>query len=280
METTTSTAHLLCVASYVNSAQADLARMLLAMEHIPAYLDNAALVTWFWHYSNLTGGAKVVVSSLDTEQAAEVLSPASEPISVVPPPWTCVKCGERVDSSWATCWHCGASTDGEEDPNFYGQPVVLPFSLTCSPRTVSILLGVSGPLLYLLSHGSLSLLAVWFASVVPVLLLRTFWAADEDDMPRAEYLPDRAVADREAESVADGYTAIEETVLRAWQSAVLGLFFTPLAFYAIWILLWLKLPDEPLAPREQRRYFGAWAFSVAPMAFFAWWVTCLVRYAF
>ncbi len=67
---------------------------------------------------------------------------------------------------------------------------------------------------------------------------------------------------------ADGYTVIEETVLRAWQASVLSMSFPPLALYAIWLLLRLKLPEEPLKPREQRRYLGAWIFSMLSIAAF------------
>ena len=258
--------------------------MLLAMEDIPAYLDNAALVTWFWQYSNLTGGARVLVSSLDAERAEAVLWPSRETIPVAPPPRKCVKCSEHVDSLWVTCWHCGASTDGEEDPNFFQEPTILPFPLRCSRKTFSTLVGISGPLLYLLSHGALPLLVLWFVAVVAMLVLRSWWPADKGGTEPAVDVPDLAeiglAAEATGEAAADGYTVIEETVLQAWQSAVLSLGFLPLAFYAIWLLLRLDLREEPLAPSEQRRYLGAWAFSVVPTAMFAWWVLCLVRCGF
>lgn len=118
MNATSTTPRLLRVASFVNSAQADLARMQLAMEDIPAFLGNAAFVTWFWHYSNATGGAKVFVSSSDAERAVAVLRPLHETAPAVLPPWKCLKCRQNIDADWKTCWHCGAAMDGEEDPNF------------------------------------------------------------------------------------------------------------------------------------------------------------------
>ena len=272
MNTTMTTPRLVRVASFVNSAQADLARMQLAMEDIPAYLGNAVWVTWFWHYSNATGGARVYVSSSDTERAVAVLRQSRETVPAALPPWTCMKCGEHVDVSWNICWHCGTSTDGEEDPNFYEQPVVLPFPLKCSQRTWSTIIGVSGPLLFFVSHGSLALLMEWFAVVAVMLTLRTCWPTDEDRTEPATETPDLAAIDLAAETTeqdaADGYTAIEETVLRAWQAAVLSLSFPPLALYAIWLLLRLDLPEEPLKSREQRRYLGAWVFSMLPIAAF------------
>ena len=33
--------------------------------------------------------------------------------------WTCSKCGESVDDSLNTCWKCGTSSEGVEDPAFH-----------------------------------------------------------------------------------------------------------------------------------------------------------------
>jgi hypothetical protein len=32
--------------------------------------------------------------------------------------WTCENCGETVEDNFEICWSCGASYEGEEDPNF------------------------------------------------------------------------------------------------------------------------------------------------------------------
>ncbi len=32
--------------------------------------------------------------------------------------WTCQNCGENVEDNFEICWSCGASYEGEEDPNF------------------------------------------------------------------------------------------------------------------------------------------------------------------
>jgi hypothetical protein len=32
--------------------------------------------------------------------------------------WKCVRCGETVSDQLGCCWHCGASRDGEIDPEF------------------------------------------------------------------------------------------------------------------------------------------------------------------
>ena len=233
------------MASFVNSAQADLARMQLAMEDIPTFLGSATLVTWFWHYSNFSGGAKVFVSAADAERAVAVLRPSREAAPLAPP-WECKRCGEHIEESWKTCWRCGTATDGEEDPDFFEPPAVLPFPLSSSPRTWAIIIGVAIPLIFLFSHASLTLLIAWFIVVAAVLALQSLWPATED---RAEAEPATADLVAEvAEPVADdGYAAIEErSPRRAWQAAVLSLRFPPLAVDAIWLLVRLSLSEEPL----------------------------------
>jgi hypothetical protein len=32
--------------------------------------------------------------------------------------WTCLKCGEDVETGFEVCWSCGTSKDGTEDPDF------------------------------------------------------------------------------------------------------------------------------------------------------------------
>ena len=159
--------------------------------------------------------------------------------------------------------------DGEEDSNFFEQPAVLPFPLPFSPRTWAIIIGIAAPLLLLLSHGSLIMLIGWCAAVAAMLALRSLWPATDDRAEPAAAVPD-LVAETVEPVVSGGYTVIEETVLRAWQSAVLGLRFPPLVLYAIWLLLRLSLSEEPLKPREVRRCIGAWIFSVFTLVIFLW----------
>ncbi len=273
----TTAPRLVRVTSYLNAAQADLARMQLAVEGIPAYLENAAFLSWLWHYSNATGGVKLYVLDADAERAHAVLWSWRQAVVVALPPWTCPNCAADVDAAWMTCWHCGASTDGEEDPNFWEQPTVEMFPLKCSESTLAPMIGISGPLLLLLSPGSFLLFTLWVVVVVALLCMwQTMRPADED-RSTPEYDAIRcavveSVAQPAEQSTADGYAMIEETILRAWQAAVLSLWFPPLAFYALWLLRRLALPEEPLKPREQRRYLGAWTFSLIVIATCLCWV--------
>jgi hypothetical protein len=255
---------LVLAASCENSAQADLARMRLAMEDIPAFLGNAALVTWFWQYSNATGGARVYVSACDAERADAILRPSRETVPAAPSPWECSKCGEQIDEHWKTCWRCGTSIDGENELNFLDEPVVAPCPVKFTAKTWAIIVVGMLPLVLFLSHGSLLLLLEWCAAIAVTLVLKSLWPGGEGgEEPAAGAYGIAATdsAEGAAEEVpADGYMVIEETVLRAWQAAFLSLWFLPLALYAIWLLLRVSLLEEPLKPRELRRYVGAWVF--------------------
>lgn len=109
----------------------------------------------------------------------------------------------------------------------------------------------------------------WCAAIAAMLALRSLWPATDDRAEPAVAVPD-LVAETVEPVVSEGYTVIEETVLRAWQSAVLGLWFPPLVLYAIWLLLRLSLSEEPLKPREVRRCIGAWIFSAFTLVIFLW----------
>jgi hypothetical protein len=264
--------------SYLNVAQADLAQIQLAAEGISAYLENAAFLSWFWHYSIATGGVKLWVLEGDAQVAQTVLWSWREAAPATEAPWQCLKCGEAVDPAWTTCWHCGASRYGEEDASFGEQPAVGTPPWRCSERTLATIVGLSGPLVFLASRGSLSALAVWVVAVVWLRMLQNWQAADEDrtgsDVDRPGRPTVEPVIEAAEPGTADDYTQPEETILRAWQAAVLSLWFSPLLLYSLWLLWELALPASPLRPREQRRYIGAWVFNVLGLAqaTFPFWI--------
>ena len=250
-------------------------QMQLAGEGISARLENAAFLSWFWHYSIATGGVKLWVLEGDAQDAQAVLWSWRETASVTGTPWQCPKSGESVDSAWSTCWHCGVSKDGEEDPSFWEQPALESPPWRCSERTLATIVGLSGPLVFLLSRGSLPALAIWVVAVVWLRMLQNWQVAEEDgkrsDVDRPSRLMVEAAPEDAARATADDDTQLEETIRRAWQTAVLSLWFFPLVFYSLWLLWRLALPEGPLHPREQRRYVGAWAFNCFELAKAAFW---------
>ncbi len=104
--------------SYLDLPRADLARIALAREEIPAAFGNANFLSWFWHYSNAVGGVTIYVRRCEAELARGVLAAASTKITESLPPWICPSCGQRVAGQWDACWQCGHLADGTQ-----GSPV-------------------------------------------------------------------------------------------------------------------------------------------------------------
>jgi hypothetical protein len=270
------------VTSYWNVAQADLAQMLLAAEGVPVHLENAAFLSWCWHYANAAGGVKVCVPDGDIQRAQGVLWSCRETASVTESPWPCPKCGAAVDSAWNICWHCGTSKNGEEDAGFWEPPALGSRLWQCSERAMATIVGLSGPFVFLLSRGSLPALLVWVVAVVWLRMLQNWPAADagHEGPGIAEPSPVVETIEETAEvPTSEDYAKLEDTILRAWQAAVLSLWFPPLVFYSLWLLWKLPLPAEPLRPREQRRYLGAWAFNalMVALATFPLWSALVFR---
>jgi len=260
MASTTTAPRLVRVASYLNSAEAELARVLLAMDGIPAWLENAALVLWVWYYSNAVGGVKVVVPQPEAERAWTILHPPRESDGEDRPHGTCPACEAQLDSDWIVCWRCGCTAEGEPDSDFFAPPPLVPFPLKCSPPVLAAIVGMSGPLLFLLTAGYLPLLIFWMLAVVLVLGIRSLWAGDEVGVEPSADLPSQSDSEEEPDSVAQ--IAFEAAVYRAWKAAVFGMSFPPLALYSLWLLMRLDAPDAPLCPREQRRCLGALTISL------------------
>jgi hypothetical protein len=250
------------VASWLTVPEADLAQMLLEAEEIPSWLENAALVSWFWHYNNATGGVKLCVRSPDVARTEAVLRRPLPIDEAASPPWQCPKCQAQVEATWTTCWHCGASAEGQEAPEFFEEPSVDHSVWRGSGWAITIIIGLSGPLVLALSHMSAFALLAWALGVGCLLAMQTLQPADAELDGQSRIGPDREVGIDEP-PISQGYVRFEQSILRAWHSAVLSVWFFPLALYAVWLLVRLDRPEEPWKPRERRRYFGAWTFSMA-----------------
>ena len=251
--------------------------MLLEAENIPSWLENAALVSWFWHYNNATGGVKLCVRSPDVARLEAVLRRPPPIDQVAPPPWQCPKCQAQVEATWTTCWHCGASAEGQEDPEFFDQPGVDHSVWRGSRWAITIIIGLSGPVVLALSHMSAFALLAWALGVGCLLAMQTSQPADAELDGQSRLGLDREVGIDEP-PISQAYARFEQTVLRAWQSAGVSLWFSPLALYAIWLLLRLDWPEEQWKPRERRRYFGAWAFIAVYLS--SWAIIPLILHVF
>ena len=229
------------VASYLNVAQADVARMQLAMEDIPARLDNAALVSWCWHYSNATGGVKVLVPEECLDRARTVISSPFGPADSPPPNWSCPRCQAEVDGRWHYCWSCGSTAGGEEDPDFRkgGQPAraAPPDSSDSTGYIRSQYVAVLATLLFLLvfvlSHGSLSAVLILLACFLFGALFRWLWdhAASAAAVERGSEEEPEPHNDTEP-IVSENDALAEVLVLRLWTTSIFGVLWSPL--FALW----------------------------------------------
>lgn len=145
------------VASFVFPYEADMARFRLELEGIPSRTAGDAFVGYFWHYSNATGGVKVLVRDEDAARAVEILTETQPPPRRKPTPappaspepqaekdtppseaeltttdrlqprrWACDRCGARVPSDFEVCWACGADVEGQLDPEFQKADTPIP----------------------------------------------------------------------------------------------------------------------------------------------------------
>jgi hypothetical protein len=268
------------VGSYLNVSEAELARCRLAMEGIPARLDNAALVLWFWHYSNATGRVKVLVSRRHVSRARLVLSSDPTPAQSGAPPRTCPKCGTEVDALWDYCWSCGAARDGTEDASFFQEPAAPAAKSRLSPVQRSILAFVL-TLFGLLAVRVLDGAIIYFAPIALIVLLVVWLWGGTADSTKGEGISafpetsnERA---RQDSPEVERLREVGDQILRIWQAAVLGLFmFPPLVVFPLWWLVKLKLPDARLRNRDRWRYRGAWVVSVVGIPFAAFWMFAVI----
>jgi hypothetical protein len=280
-------APLVCVASYLNVAQADLVRMQLAMEDIPARLDNTALVSWFWHYSNATGGVKVLVPEEYLDRARTITSPPPESPEPPSPHWACPRCHAEVDGRWHYCWSCGSTASGEKDPDFHdeGQLARAATAESCDSTgyvrsqhaaVTAVLLFL---LVFVLSHGSPSAVLILFACFVFGALFRWLWdhavsaagTAAEQDVEKVSKPHD----DTEP-PLAENDAFAEVLVMRLWATSIFGMLWSPLfALWAIGLVLRLTTMGATLRLRDRFRYRCSLVFIVVGSLSFYWlaWAT-------
>lgn len=264
-----------CVASYLNSCEAELARVRLAQEDIPAFLENAGLVLWGWYYSNAVGGVKVFVPESETDRAWSILHPSDEPDGELFSPRE--RPTREEDGEADLTGDEGDTDDANQshDTELIIPPAESEFPLKFSPPVVAAIICCSGLVVLFGMRDDPLVLAIWAFIVVLVLAMRSVWRADEDDSTPPEDQPDQNATD--TDDVSDDYGEIEAAVGQAWKAAVLSLLFMPLAIYSLWILLrlfWITSDDvestPPLWPRETRRIIMALTISFVELLLFVW----------
>jgi hypothetical protein len=265
---------LIRISSNLSLWEAELGRARLAGEGISAWLDNATLVLWFWHYSNAVGGVKLHVLESDAERAREIVVPVQGQPGDSRPPWNCPVCGQRVDGGWEICWSCGSSVDGTPAP---------PRGAEKAPTESSSRVGAAGQsgLLLWAAFALISVLLVTgrlFAATLAwaIFVLSVAWGRrlrsdeGESEGPTEEDGHESEPDDDPARQSRERPRRMGEAIaLRAWQASVLGFFwFPPLLLYSTWLLVRLNGSGLPVGRLGNYRRCATWIISLAGILLF------------
>ncbi|HUT90074.1 MAG TPA: hypothetical protein VMY37_11295 [Thermoguttaceae bacterium] len=255
------------VASRLSLWEAELARARLASGGISAWLGNANLVLWAWHYRDAVGGVTLHVLDSDAELAREIIDPARTQARDDQPPWTCPTCSRPVDGSWEICWNCGRFADGSQPPATACQDAVQGLPRRAEPRAGNglITMAVLAIMALLISTGSLYAgMLAWAVLGVSVALYRaTAGGGGEDSRPEdGHFVEPQPIDDPAWESLERRRRMGESIALRAWRASVLGFFcFPPLLLYSGRLLIRLNLGKTPVGRAGLRRWLGAWCVT-------------------
>ena len=257
---------LVTVTSCLDVPRADLVRLALAREGIPAALGNANFLSWCWHYSNAVGGVTIHVRHRDAENAREVLTAARARPSVSLPPWICSSCGQQVAGQWDVCWQCGHLADGTPGDPLAEEVVAQPNGDSeagkwqASPRLFAVALCV-GLAVVLLKCGLKPLVLLAPFVCFFVFLLQRLG-------PRPGQQPEPQGVTESGDLPAPGASAARSRVSRAlvqraWQAAVIAvLTFPPLGFYSMRLLCKLVRRGTPLSRADRWRFWMALLLSI------------------
>ena len=234
------------VGTFATPVEADALRLLLEAEGIRALLADEATVGMNWLLGNAVRGVKVVVADDDYARAMQIIADAATNSAdragenASRAPWSCSVCGENVTADFEVCWACGASRDGQPDPEFAVGSVAEPFA--AEEEETPTVADDSPPPAEAAAGG------------------------DESNPFRSPLEHDPASAAPHAEAA--GAVEDDETALRAWRASVIGLVYCPpiLQLYSIALLISLVFKARPLSPAASRHCFGAWLVNIAVLS--------------
>jgi hypothetical protein len=245
-------------ATYLTPVEGEILRAQLGFAGIPASLSNVELVTWFWHLSNAVGGVALHVAAEDASAAEELLRPGDDNPPTALVPWPCAGCGELLPHDWHVCWRCGATAEGDRDPNFLGGPPASPIW--------HYLHGLDAP------GGLVLLLAALVLVFPPALVVIGLWIVIGSISPAPAYADETAlVTVSDPNAAADIPAAVteegDELCARALRTALFGLcWLAPLLLLSVGMLISFDAAQKPTGPRGRRWYVMAWAINLAALS--------------
>jgi hypothetical protein len=274
-------ASLVRVRSFLGVAEAELARIRLAMDGISARLSNAELVIWFWHYSNVTGGVKLFVKESDLPQAAIILSPQPVPLQFQPPRWICPKCRADVDGQWSFCWSCGTSKTGEEDPDFHTWYRDLSNGSLAGKTYTNVIAAIISVLylvLFLVFKGSLSIVVAWLSTLTLWVLISRFLSLHKTPMFNAAELESEGdnFSATYYDPARDEFSPADDIAYKLWKAAVFSIYSLILFFFAIWFWFKIQKVASSLSQKGCRHYYYSSLIIILIIMLYGWMTLWLI----
>jgi hypothetical protein len=238
---------LVTVATYLNAAEARLARAALVGAGIRAVLSNDATSDVLSHVGTALGGVKLIVDEKDAERAVAVLagdSAGDGGVTKPAGPWNCPQCGEENPAEFQSCWSCQAEYGATGEANIGADADAA--SHGAAPPSAD-----EGPVDFTYRDESAAAESTSVASRSTEDKLNPY-ASPLKVAPPPE-TPDEEV-DEEAEA----------TVGRAYRAALIGIILCPplLNVYSVWLLMSVALTKGRLGPAATRTLYVAWAFNI------------------
>ncbi len=262
------------VTSCLDVPRADLVRLTLAREGIPAVLGNATFLYWFWHYSNAVGGVTLHVRNEDVNEAREVLLAARAKPSASLPPWICSSCGQRIAGQWDACWQCGHATDGTPASPYTESSPAQPQDAADAGIWLNVPRLFTAVAVVLFVLMLVNLRWRWnppliLVPLVVILITSLLWqfegSSSRESQSQGPAEPDDQFSHNHSIARSEVSKAI---VRRAWQAAVIAAFtFPPLGFYSMRLLWKLAQRDTPLSWPDTWRCWTAFVLNVVTILF-------------
>ena len=256
--------NLVKVATYMNSARADLVCGILEGNGIQAFADGANTNTMMSHVGSALG-ARVLVPAKDVDRALEIIEAIEEESAVPGSDWYCGRCKEHVEGTFQACWSCGQAREQvQEIPTASVNPQ------ETSAESTSAFIKDSP----VLSDES---------ATEPVVA--NFESANRDRTEQNSGNPFAAPETVEGlaastEKPSDEIDPeAEEILLRAWRASLIAIVLLPviLNLYSMFLLMQASIRTEKFSPEGQKRFY--WAF-VMNLIGGALWIGGLFYFAF
>lgn len=107
---------LVTAATFSDAAEAEVARVSLEGQGIPAVLSGEIATTTFAGLTGIAGNVQLRVRPKDLERAVEILQASSAAVGDRNrPTWKCSACDTDVDADMEVCPKCGALAEGEPE---------------------------------------------------------------------------------------------------------------------------------------------------------------------